>query len=54
MRLRFLPSHFRKISVRDKVIIGEKRISLGRNTLHRVWAVGEGENGPRDWGCQLL
>ena len=34
MKLRFLMSHCRKNSVRDKVI-GEKWIDLERNTLHR-------------------
>ena len=34
MKLRFLMSHHRKYSVRDKVI-GKKWIYLERNTLHR-------------------
>ena len=34
MKLRFLMSHQRKNSVRDKVI-GKKWIYLERNTLHR-------------------
>ena len=34
MKLRFLMSHCRKNSVRDKVI-GKKWIYLERNTLHR-------------------
>lgn len=41
MKLRFLMSHHRKNSVRDKVI-GKKWIYLERNTLHRVLAISEG------------
>ena len=42
-------SHRRKNSVRDKVI-GEKWIysDSERNTLHRVWAITEGECGPQN------
>ena len=46
MKLRFLMSHHRKNSVRDKVI-GKKWIYLERNTLHRVWAISEGKR-PRN------
>ena len=45
MKLRFLMSHHRKNSVRDKVI-GKKWIysDTERNTFHRrVWAIAEGE-----------
>ena len=44
MKLRFLISHLRKNSVRDKVT-GKKWIYSERNTLHRVWAISEGECG---------
>ena len=39
---RFLQSCGRRNSVRDKVI-GKKWFYSERNTLHRVWAVTEGE-----------
>ena len=42
MKLRFLMSHHRKNSVRDKVI-GKKWIYLERDTLHRVWAITQDE-----------
>ena len=42
MKLRILMSHCRKNSVRDKVT-GKKWIYSERNTLHRVWAITEGE-----------
>ena len=45
MKLRFLMSHHRKNSVRDKVI-GKKWTCLERNTLHRVWAISEGRRPP--------
>ena len=53
MKLRFLMSHCRKNSVRDKVI-GKKWIYLERNTLHRK-SVGHlrSESGPRVWGSQF-
>ena len=43
-KLKFLLSHHRKNSVRDKVI-GKKWIysDSERSTLHRVWAIAEGE-----------
>ena len=46
MKLGFLMSHHRKNSVRDKVI-GNKWIysDTERSTLHRVWAIAEGESG---------
>ena len=53
MKLRFLMSHCRKNSVRDKVM-GKKWIYLERNTLHSVWAISEDEKGTRVWGCQFL
>ena len=42
MKLRFLMSHHRKNSVREKVI-GKKWIysDIERSTLHRVWAITE-------------
>ena len=42
MKLRFLMSHHRKNSVRDKVM-GKKWIysDSERSTLHRVWAITE-------------
>ena len=43
MTLRFLMSHCRQKSVRNKVI-GKKWIYLERNTLHRVWAISEGKS----------
>ena len=46
MKLRFLISHLSKNSVRAKVT-GKKWIYLERNTLHRVWAISEGER-PRN------
>ena len=46
MKLRFLMSHHRKNSVRDKVI-GKKWVYLERNTLHRVWAISEGKSDTR-------
>ena len=46
MRLRFLMSHRRKDSVRDKVI-GKKWIYLERSPPHRVWALLEGESRPK-------
>ena len=49
MKLRFLMSHHRKNSVRDKVI-GKKWIYLERDTLHRVWAIAEDEcSSPEMW-----
>ena len=53
MKLRFLMSHRRKNSVRDKVM-GKEWIYLERNTLHRVWAISEGEKCTRVGGCQFL
>ena len=53
MKLRFLMSHCGKNSVRDKAI-GKKWIYLERNTLHRMWAISEGEKGTKVWGCQFL
>ena len=44
MKLRFLMSHHRKNSVRDKVI-GKKWIYLERNSTDRVWAISEGKRG---------
>ena len=46
MKLRFLMSHCRKNSVRDKVT-GKKWVYLERNTLRRerVWAISEGKCG---------
>ena len=44
MKLRFLMSHHRKNSVRDKVI-GKKQVYLERNILHRVWSISEGKSG---------
>ena len=46
LKLRFLMSHCRKNSVRDRVKY-KKWIYLERNTLHRMWAISEGENGPK-------
>ena len=44
MKLRFLMSHHRKNSVRDKVI-GKKWLysDTDKNTPHRVWAIAQGE-----------
>ena len=42
MKLNFLMSHCRKNSARDNVT-GKKWIYLERNTLHRMWAISEGE-----------
>ena len=44
MKLRFLMSHYRKNSVRNKVI-GKKWIysDSGRSTLHRVWDIAQGQ-----------
>ena len=53
MKLRFLMSHCRKNSVRDKVM-GKKWIYLERNTLHRVWAISEGEKGTGVWGLSVF
>ena len=55
MKLRFLMSHCRKNSVRDKAI-GKKWTYLERNThsTDRVWATSEGEKGTRVWVCQFL
>ena len=53
MKLRFLMSHHRKNSVRDKVI-GKKWVYLERNTLHRVGAISECKTGTRGWGFQFL
>ena len=55
-KLRFLMSHHRKSSLRDKVI-GKKRIYLGRNRLHRwsegdlrrIEALGETHSADRVW-----
>ena len=44
MKFKFMTSHHRKDSVRDKVI-GKKY--LERNTLYRVWAISEGESSTR-------
>ena len=35
-------------------MIGKKCIYFERNTLHRVWAISEGDRGTRVWGCQFL
>ena len=51
MKFRFLMSHRRKNSLRDK-LIGKKWIysDSERSTLHRVWAIAEGEcRGPEMW-----
>ena len=51
MKLRFLMSHHRKNSVRDKVI-GEKwfiQIWGEAHSTHRVWAITEGECGCEMW-----
>ena len=48
MKLGFLMSYHRKKSVRDKVI-GKKWIYLDRNTIHRVWAISEGDNSLKIW-----
>ena len=48
MKLRFLMSHLRKNSVRDKVT-GKKWIYSERNTLHRMWAISEGECSLKMW-----
>ena len=53
MTLRFLMSHHRKNSVRDKVM-GKKWIYLERSTLHGQSAIAKGESRPRVWGCQFL
>ena len=53
MNLRFVMSHHRKNSVRDKVI-GKKWIYLERDTLHRVWAIVEGECSRPEMCGQLL
>ena len=37
-------------SVRDKVI-GKKWVYLERDTLHRVWAIAEGECGRPEMWC---
>ena len=46
MKLRFLMSHHRKNSVRDKAI-GKKWVYSysERSTLHKVWAIANGECG---------
>ena len=46
MKVRFLMSHCRKNSVRDRVKC-KKWIYLERNILHRMWAISEGKNGPK-------
>ena len=46
MKFKFMTSHHRKDSVRDKVI-GKKY--LERNTLYRVWAISEGKR-PQNMG----
>ena len=48
MKLRFLMSHCRKNSVRDKVI-GKKGVYLERNTLHTVGAIPEGKSSTEIW-----
>ena len=48
MKLRFLMSHYRKNSVRDKVV-GKKWIYSERNTLHRVRAITEDECSLERW-----
>ena len=51
MKLRFLKSHCRKNSVRDKVI-GKKWIysdSERRASPQTVWAIAEGEYGLEIW-----
>ena len=53
MKLRLLMSHHRKNSVRDQ-LIGKKWIYLEKNTVHRVWAISEGESGiEMGWGYFL-
>ena len=49
MKLRFLMFHCRKNSVRDKVIGKWIYSESERSTLHRVWAVAEGECDPEIW-----
>ena len=53
MKLRFLMSHHRQNSVRDKVI-SKKWIYLERNTLHRVWAISEGEKRHKGMGLSVF
>ena len=54
MKLSFLISHLKNNSLRDKVI-SKKWIYSERNTLHRVWAITEGEcSGPKMWHNQFL
>ena len=55
MKLRFLMSHQRKNSVRDKVI-GKKWIysDIESNTLQRVWAIAEGKLGHEIWCVSFL
>ena len=47
MKLRFLMSHCRKNSVRDKVI-GRSGF-IQRETLHGVWTITEGECSLKMW-----
>ena len=55
MKLRFLMSHCRKNSVRDKVI-GKKWIysDMESSTLQTVWAVAEGKLGHEIWCGSFL
>ena len=55
MKLRFLMSHCRKNSVRDKVI-GKKWIysDIESSTLQRVWAIAEGKLGHEIWCVSFL
>ena len=46
-------SHHRQNSVRDKVI-SKKWIYLERNTLHRVWAISEGEKRHKGMGLSVF
>ena len=52
-KLRFLMSHWRQNSMRDKVI-GNKWIYLERtHSTDRVWCISEGKRNTRVWGCQF-
>ena len=51
MKFRFLMSHGRKNSVREKVISKKGFIQIQREaySTDRVWAIAEGEHGPEIW-----
>ena len=53
MKFRFLMSHHRKNSVKDKVI-GKEYIYLEMHSTDRVWAISEGKSGIQVMGWSVF